>query len=386
MKLDGIRVIDLSQFLPGPHLTMMMADHGAEVIKVESRDGGEPTRNIGFRKGGQSVYFRNTQRGKKSITLDLKTGQGREILARLAETADVLVESFRPGVVDRLGVGYEALSARAPRLVYCSISAFGQQGSRRGRPAHDMSVQALAGTLSLTEGADGSPVHPNLPGADTLSSLMSLSGILMALVRRQQTGRGDFLDISMFDSLISWTCNVTGPVFAENRAPVPSEERTLGGAAFYQIYRTADGRYVTLGGSEPKFVKNLLTALGREDLIEPATQPPGPAQKPVADFLKETFLAKSRDEWAAWFADKDVCFGEVRDLREVYDDPFLAEREMLLHDGEGLEHIGIPIKFREEPGRVDFHAPRHGEHTEEILAGLGYDAAAIAALKEQGVW
>ena len=386
MKLEGIRVIDLSQFLPGPHLTMMMADHGAEVIKVENTQDGEPTRNIGYRKGNQSVYFRNTQRGKKSLTLDLKSGEGREILGKLAESADVLVESFRPGVVDRLGVGYQALRGRAPRLIYCSISAFGQTGSRRDRPAHDMSVQALAGTLSLTQASDGAPVIPNLPGADALGSLMSLSGILMALVRRQQTGQGDYLDISMFDALISWTCNTTGPVFAEDRAPVPSEERTLGGSAFYQIYRTADGRYVTLGGSEPKFVNNLLSALGREDLIGPATQPPGKAQRPVADFLRETFASKSQAEWVEWFADKDVCFGEVRDLREVYRDPFLKEREMLLHDGESLEHIGIPIKFREEPGRVGFHAPELGEHGEEILAGLGYDSAAIAALKDKGVW
>lgn len=386
MKLDGIRVIDLSQFLPGPHLTMMMADHGAEVIKVENTQQGEPTRNIGYRKGEQSVYFRNTQRGKQSLTLDLKSEEGREILCKLAETADVLLESFRPGVMKRLGLGYEDLRERAPKLIYCSISAFGQSGSRRDRPAHDMSVQALAGTLALTEASDGAPVIPNLPGADALGSLMSLSGILMALLRRQQTGKGDCVDISMFDALISWTCHTTGPVFAENRAPVPSQERTLGGAAFYQIYRTADGRYVTLGGSEPKFVKNLLTALGREDLIEPATLPPGEGQRPVADFLKETFAGKSQAEWTAWFADKDVCFGEVRDLREVYEDPFLKERDMLLHDSEGLEHIGIPIKFLGEPGRVNFHAPELGEHGEKILAGLGYDAAAIAALKDKGVW
>ncbi|MCZ6532775.1 MAG: CaiB/BaiF CoA-transferase family protein [SAR324 cluster bacterium] len=386
MKLEGIRVIDLSQFLPGPHLTMMMADHGAEVIKVENTAEGEPTRNIGYRKGGQSVYFRNTQRGKKSLTLNLKSDQGREVLCKLAETADVLLESFRPGVVDKLGVGYEALRKRAPGLIYCSISAFGQQSRHRERPAHDLSVQALAGTLSLSASESGAPVLPNLPGADALGSLMALSGILMALLRRQQSGQGDFLDISMFDALISWTCNTTGPVFAEGRAPVLREERTLGGTAFYQIYRSKDGGHVTLGGSEPKFVKNLLSALGREDLIETATQPPGPGQKPVVDFLKETFASKTRDEWAAWFEGKDVCFGPVRDLREVYDDPFLTEREMLLHDQEGLEHIGIPIKFREEPGQVNFHAPGHGEHARELLRGLGYGDAEIEAMKGQGVW
>ncbi len=340
MKLEGIRVLDLSQFLPGPHLTMMMADHGAEVIKIENTAEGEPTRRIGYRKGGESVYFRNTQRGKQSLTLDLKQEEGREILARLAEGADVLVESFRPGVADKLGIGYGALRERAPRLVYCSISAFGQESRLRDRPAHDLSVQALAGTLGLTGAPDGSPVIPNLPGADMLGSLMALSGILMALVRRQATGRGDFVDISMFDALVSWSCNVTGPVFAEGRAPVPDEERTLGGAAFYQIYRTKDGRHITLGGSEPKFVHNLLTALGREDLIELCRHPPGRKQDPVRDYLGEVFLSRTQAEWVEWFADKDVCFGEVRDLKEAFDDPFLAEREMLLHDEEGRRRGG----------------------------------------------
>jgi crotonobetainyl-CoA:carnitine CoA-transferase CaiB-like acyl-CoA transferase len=386
MKLEGIRVLDLSQFLPGPHLTLMMADHGAEVIKIENTAEGEPTRHIGYRKGGESVYFRNTQRGKKSLTLNLKAEEGREILTRLAEGADVLLESFRPGVVDKLGIGYEALRERAPRLVYCSISAFGQQGRHRERPAHDLSVQALAGVLALTGTSDGTPVIPNLPGADMLGSLMALSGILMALVRRHATGRGDLLDISMFDSLIAWTCNTTGPVFAENRAPVPDEERTLGGAAFYQVYRTRDGRHITLGGSEMKFVVNLLTALGREELIELCKHPPGRKQDPVRDYLREVFLSKTQAEWVEWLTGKDICWGEVRDLREVYDDPFLEEREMLLHDSDGMEHIGIPIKYCEEPGRVDFHAPGHGEHSEEILRGLGYDAAAISDLKAKGVW
>src|SRR5579871_2910059 len=191
MKLEGLRVIDLSLFLPGPHLTMMMADHGAEVIKVEPPGEGEPTRRLGYRSGGQSVWFRNTHRGKKSIVLDLKSEQGREALLSLTETADVFVEAFRPGVVKRLGIDYPTLERRNPRIVYASIAAFGQSGPEHLRPSHDIGMQALAGVLSLNLGQDGKPTHPHMPVADATGSLMALAGILMALYRRQQTGRGD---------------------------------------------------------------------------------------------------------------------------------------------------------------------------------------------------
>ena len=224
-----------------------------------------------------------------------------------------------------------------------------------------------------------------MPAADMLGSSMALSGILMALLRRERTGRGDTLDISMFDSVLSWTVNVTAPLFAEGRVPVRARERTLGGAAFYGVYAAKDGRYVSLGGSEIKFARNLLTALGREDLIPLCQQPPGPAQQPVKEFLARTFATRNQTEWVEWMRDKDVCFAAVRALDEVYADPFVAERKMLLRDDTGLEHIGIPIKFAEEPGRVDFHVPEQGEHSERVLRDLGYSTEKIAALREQGV-
>ena len=385
MKLEGIRVVDLSQFLPGPHLTLMMADHGAEVIKIENPLEGEPTRRIGAVKAGQTVYFRNTQRGKQSLNLNLKAEEGREILFKLAGTADVLVESFRPGVLARLGLGAQALRARAPRLVYCSISAFGQGSTLQGRPAHDLAILSHAGLAGLSRDAEGRPVMPAMPTADILGSSMALAGILMALLRRERTGRGDTLDISMFDSVISWTANITGRLFAEGRPPEPSHERTLGGAAFYGLYRARDGRYVSLGGSEIKFARNLLTALGREDLIPLCEKPPGPDQAPVKAFLAATFATRTQAEWVEWFRGQDVCFAPVRALEEVYADPFLKERGMLLHDEQGLEHIGIPIHYAEEPGRVNFHAPAQGVHSEAILRSLGYAAPDIAALRDKGV-
>src|ERR687892_937022 len=188
MKLEGIRVIDLSLFLPGPYLTLSLADHGAEVIKIEPPGEGDPTRHLGASDGPSTVYFRNLNRGKKSVVLDLKNPQEREALLRLCESADVFVESFRPGVVDRLGIGYEQVRARNPRIVYCSISAFGQQGPYRDRPAHDLAVESLSGVISLNLGADGKPTIPALPLADLLSALNGLAGILMALFRRSRTG------------------------------------------------------------------------------------------------------------------------------------------------------------------------------------------------------
>src|SRR5215469_13658884 len=247
MKLSGLKVLDLSQFLPGPHLTMTMADHGADVVMVEPKNGvGEPSRALGLRtKDGVSVWFRNIARGKTSVALDLKDEGDRARFLALADQADVIVEAFRPDVAKRLGVDYETIARRNPRIVYCAISAFGQNGPYRDRPAHDLAVQALAGTADLCRGlTDDKPSAPNIVAADMGSSLTALSAILMALYARERTGRGDYIDIAMFDSLLAWTPNVTAPVFAEDRAPVPKEMRPFGGQAMNRIYETRDGEYI----------------------------------------------------------------------------------------------------------------------------------------------
>ena len=368
MKLAGIRVLDLSLFLPGPYLTLAMADHGAEVIKIEPPGEGDPGRHIGLADGPSTVFFRNLNRGKKSIVLDLKQSAGREALLRLCQTADVLVESFRPGVTRRLGVDYERVKARNARIVYCSISAFGQDGPYRDRPAHDLAVQAMTGMLSLTEGRDGKPAIPGFPAADFVSGLQGLAGILMALLRRQTTGQGDLVDIAMSDSLVGASLNVLGPTLAENRQPVPKHERTTGGAAFYQIYDTRDGRQIVLGGQERKFIENLLSNLGREDLIEPCVRGPGPHQQPVIAFLAGVFARKTLAECVAWLGTLDVCFGPLNTLPEALDDPQLQARGMILRDSAGRRHIGPPIRFLNEPARCSLREPELGEHTEAILA------------------
>lgn len=387
MKLEGVKVLDLSAFLPGPHLTMTMADHGADVIMIEPANGvGEPTREIGWKTGdGISVWFRNIARGKRSLKVNLKDADGRALVQALAKEADVFVEAFRPGVAARLGVDYGTLAALNPGLVYCSISAFGQSGAYAHKPAHDLTVQAMAGLVDLNRGLeDGKPASPNMPVADMAASLMALSGILMALYRRQTTGRGDYIDMAMYDACLAWTPNVTGPVFAEERDPPVKEMRSFGGAAMYHVYETRDGRHLVLGGSEIKFAANLLTALGREDLIETAKAEPGSAQDSLRDYFRETFRTRTLGEWSEFLSDIDVCWAPVRTLKDAFDDPHTVERGLVFDDAQGNRHIGPAICFREEPARPNPHIPGFGEQSEEIAREAGFDAETIAAMKARG--
>lgn len=369
MKLAGLRVVDLSVFLPGPYLSMTLADHGAEVIKVEPPGEGDPGRHIGLSDGPDTVFFRNVNRGKKSIVVDLKDPGQREALLRLVDTADVFIEAFRPGVAERLGVDYATLSARNPGLVYASLSAFGQTGPYRNRPAHDMATEALAGVIGITLGTDSKPAIPGLPMADILTALQGLSGILMALLRRHETGRGDYIDLSMQESALAATTNVLGPTFAEGRQPNPKHERTTGGAAFYQIYETADGRHLVLAGQETKFIRNLLSALGRLDLAPLCEEGPGPHQAPVISFLAETFLTKPLAEWVAWFEPLDVCFAPVNTLPEAFADPQVAARGAVLRDAEGRPHIAPVIRFLNEPAKPDLAVPAMGQHSRDFMKG-----------------
>jgi crotonobetainyl-CoA:carnitine CoA-transferase CaiB-like acyl-CoA transferase len=385
MKLEGVRVIDLSLFLPGPLATQFMADHGAEVIKVESLHEGEPNREIGAKRDGVSVYFANTHRGKKSLALDLKEPDGVEVLMRLAARSDVLIEAFRPGVVDRLGVGYEQVAKRAPRIVYASIAAFGQTGPYRDLAAHDLATEAMTGVLSLNRGGDGKPAIPALANADMLASMMTLAGVLMALYRRNKTGKGDYLDMAMADCLLACLPNNMGVAMTERRQPDLKSERALGGNALYGIYETKDADFVVLAGQELKFAKNLLEPLGRPDLVELCKLPPGPGQDPVRAFLRETFRTRTKPEWIEWFKGRDVAFAPMRTLPEALEDPHFRARGMVLKDGRDWDHLGVPIRFSHEPGKPDFAPPAHGQHSREILRTLGYRDSEIVQLVARGV-
>ena len=386
MKLDGIKVLDLSLFLPGPLLTQMMADHGAEVIKLEPINGGEPNREIGPKRGDTSVYFSNTHRGKKSVQVNLKTEEGRDMALRLCAECDVFIEAFRPGVIARLGLDYESVKLRNPNIVYASLSAFGQTGPYIKKPAHDLATEAYAGVLSANLGFDGKPAMPAIPSADMMASMIGLSAILMALLRRKDTNEGDYIDLAMMDSLMAGIPNNLGSVFAEKKPPVVKDERTWGGYAMYNIYETVDEKYIVLGASEMHFAEELLNKLERPDLITFCEPPPGPSQDPVKDFLTATFLAKTQAHWVEWFKDINVAFAPVNDLRQGADDPQIRAREMIVEDEQGHEHIGIPIKFKNEPGTINFKSPALGEHNAEIARLVGFDEEEIQAMKNKGVF
>jgi crotonobetainyl-CoA:carnitine CoA-transferase CaiB-like acyl-CoA transferase len=327
----------------------MMADQGADVIKVEPA-AGDPARTQGPFEDGHSIWFANLNRGKASVVLDLKSEAGKAALADLIRGADVFVEGFRPGVMARLGFGWEDVRALNPRIVYCSISAFGQHGALAHHPAHDMAVQALAGFLSVNDGPDGTPAVPGVPAADVAAGLTGLAAVLMALIGREKTGQGDHIDIAMFDSLLPWGAHIAGSALAGGPSPRSNNQRSLGGAAFYNVYDTEDGRHVVLGGREIKFARALLTAQGRPDLIALAEAEAGPAQAPLIAFLRETFRSRSRDEWDAYMANLDVAYAPVLDFAEAFAQPHIAERGLL----NGV-HIAPAIRFAGEtytPGPV----------------------------------
>ncbi len=378
MKLEGIRVLDLSRFLPGPHLAMMMADHGADVIKVEDTKSGDPARIIGPVQAGHTVYFRNANRGKRSLAVDLKSEAGREAFMRLAETADVILETFRPGVVDRLGIGYEAVRARAPQIVYASISAFGQSGPYRDRPAHDLSVNALAGIASLSVDGDGKPAMACLPPSDMGGSLMALAGILMALLRREATGRGDYLDLSMFDTVVSWTAHVVGRVFADGLAPNPSSQRTQGGAAFYRPYRTKDGRYIQLA----VFMTGHWRVLSRQwmedgvlsgddwDSSQYRTDNEDLAQVLIQSFVEQY----DRDEFVEEAQKRGLACCPVNTFEDFVTDDHMRQRgwfQTVTHPVAG-EYVtpGAPFIMSATPWAAPRPAPLLDQHRAEVLAEI----------------
>jgi crotonobetainyl-CoA:carnitine CoA-transferase CaiB-like acyl-CoA transferase len=359
-KLSGIKVLDLSQFLPGPMLSVMLADQGAEVMKIEPPTG-DPAREQAPFEAGQSIWFRNLNRGKKSVVLDLKSSAGRDALWALIETADVFIESFRPGVIVRLGFSHDAVAARNPRIVYCSISAFGQSGALAHHPAHDLAVQAMSGFLSVNDGADGMPVVPGAPSADMAAGLTALSAVLMALIGREKSGRGDYVDIAMFDALVPWCAHIAGASLGGGEPPRSHSQRSLGGAAFYNVYETADRRHIALGGRELKFVSNLLNALQRPDLIPLGSEPAGAAQAPLIAFLRATFRTRSRDQWVEWLAHKDIAFAPVLDFREAFAQPHIAERRLLV-EVDGAHQLAPAVRFASEAAWTPRPAPELGAH------------------------
>ncbi|HEY2652064.1 MAG TPA: CaiB/BaiF CoA-transferase family protein [Solirubrobacteraceae bacterium] len=392
LPLEGLRVLDLTRLLPGGYCSLVLADFGADVIKVEDTGMGDyirwsPPYYEGADQSARSALFLALNRGKRSIRVDLKNERGKEVLLRLVRDADVLLESFRPGVLDRLGVGYERLRAENPGLVYCAITGYGQDGPNRGRSGHDMNYLGLGGLLGLTGEPDGPPVQAAGQIADVGGgALMALVGVLIALRERERSGEGQLVDCSMFDGALSWLSLVAAETFATGNVPRRGRLPLAGGIICYRPYRCADG-YVTLGALEPKFWAEFCRGAGREDLLKHAFDPPG---SDAHEAVCEVFAARTREQWQAFASEHDCCLEPVLDLDEALGSELVAAREMVVELAQpGAERavrlLGAPFKLSRtpaDPARAP--GPALGEHTDEVLAAAGYAGEQIAALHESG--
>ena len=382
--LAGLAVLDLTRLLPGGYCTLLLADLGAEVLKVEEPGRGDYIRWTPPVVEGESAAHRALNRGKRSITLNLKTSMGIDLLRRLVRRSDVLVESFRPGVMDRLGMGFESLSADNPALIYCAITGYGQDGPYRDLPGHDINYIGYGGVLAMSVDRDGTPVLPGVQIGDLGGGMLGAIGILAGLVERASTGRGRFVDASMLDGVVSWLSVHAAAFLATNEAPAAGHGPLTGGLACYRVYRTADGRSLTVGALEPRFWRTLCEALDCRDLIDDQFGSPE-RQSEMARRLQSVFESKTRDEWMERLRDEPACVGPVNDLAEALEDPQVRARGMVADVGGRPVGPGHPLKFSgsfELPYR---RAPGLGEHTAEVLAAIGVTEDELKALRTQGV-
>ena len=382
--LDGLRVLELTQVMAGPFCGEVLADMGADVVKVEPADGGDSTRrSLGFRmRGEDTAAFLAVNRNKRSVALDLKRAGHQAVLHRLVGSGDVVLENYRPGVAARLGADWETLSAVNPRLIYASVSGFGQTGPYAQRPGYDLIAQGLSGVMSVT----GEPVKCGIPISDLSAGLFCAVGILSAVVARERTGRGQRIDTSLFEGALACSVWETAELWATGRVPAP-----LGSAhrltAPYQALRTRDG-HVTVGANTPRLWERLCTAIGRPELAEDprfASNDDRMAHREaLVEELESALRERTTDEWVAALLDAGVPCGPIHDYRQVFEDEHTQAREMevrLEHPVEGsIRALGIPVKLSDTPGSIRRPAPLLGEHTEEVLREAGLSDAEIAAL------
>jgi alpha-methylacyl-CoA racemase len=390
--LSGLTVLDLSRLLPGGFCSLLLADFGADVIKVEDTGMGDyvrwsPPYIEGVEPSSRGALFLALNRGKRSIRINLKSDAGKQVLLRLVRDADVLLESFRPGVLDRLGVGYERLREENPALVYCAITGYGQDGPNRERSGHDMNYLGLNGLLGLTGAADGPPVQASGQIADLGGgALMAAVGILMALRARERSGEGQLVDCSMFDGALSWLALLAAETFATGRAPRRGELGLAGRYNCYRPYECADG-YVTLGALEPKFWQTWCEGVGRPDLIAHAYDSPGSDSHAA---VSEIFHQRTREQWRTFASEHDCCLEPVLGLDEALESDLVRAREMVVELAQpGAERpvklLGLPIKLSRTPGDpTRAPGPALGEHTDEVLSEAGFESDQIAALHQSG--
>jgi alpha-methylacyl-CoA racemase len=385
LALDDVRVLDLTRLLPGPFCTLLLADFGADVVKVEDTAGGDYMRWMPPLVDDYSAMFHPLNRNKRSLAIDLKNPLGREAFLRLAATADVVVESFRPGVMDRLGIGFAALRDVNPRLVLCSISGYGQDGPFRDRAGHDLNYAAVAGVLLLGGSAGNAPAMPGLQVGDLGGGALDAAlAIMIALHHATRTGRGQHCDISMVDGLVSWTAVHASQLFATGEVPGPGDGMLTGRYPCYRIYACADG-YLSVGALEPKFWREFVEVVGLPELAEGGLVDGEEGQKTIAA-VQALLRTRTRAQWEEVLAGHDVCVEPVLDIGETFEHPQVRSRGMCLDAGDGrpTAQTGFPIRLTDSPARYRRAAPGYGEHTDEVLTEAGYGTEQLASLRAAG--
>lgn len=390
--LADVRVLDLTRLLPGGFCSLLLADLGAEVLKVEDTGmgdyvrwsppyyGGEEEQGLGTR----SALYLALNRGKRSVRLDLKSERGREALLRLVASHDVVLDGFRPGVLDRLGVGYERMREANPGIVFAAITGYGQDGPNAQRAGHDINYLALTGLLGLTGERGGRPVSAAGQIADVNGGLMAAIGVLAALNERRSSGEGQYVDVSMADGALSWLAFVASQYLCDGQVPQRGEGVLSGGVACYLTYEAADG-WVSCGALEPKFWAAFCDGVGRPDLVEKQFAAPGSADHAE---IAAVFRSRSREEWRAFNDEHDCCIEPILDVDEVFDSELVRAREMVVEVDQPrigpVRLLGNPVKLSRTPGDPTRPAPAFGEHTEEVLREAGYSEAEVAEMLESG--
>lgn len=375
MPLEGIRVLDLTRLLPGPYCSLMLADFGADVIKIEDPKLGDYTRWGDPKIGEASAMFHSLNRNKRSVCLDLKQEENKQIFIELVKTADVLVESFRPGVMDRLGLGYEELKKHNPKLIYCAITSYGQTGPYKDIPGHDINFLSYSGLLDL-QGEQGSkPVSSSVQIGDIGGgSLMAVIGILVSIIDAKRSGKGQFIDISMLDGAVSWMQTFLPAFLATGELPKRGELVLNGRLACYETYETKDNRFISVGALEFKFWKNFCQVIGKEDLISQLNAP-ADQQASMKKEIQAVIRTKTLNEWVNLFDGVDACVAPVLTMEEMVHDPQIRHRGMIeevIHPQHGtMRQVANPIKLSRTQAKTVHQAPGHGEHNEEILQEIG---------------
>ncbi|HEV3473898.1 MAG TPA: CaiB/BaiF CoA-transferase family protein [Actinomycetota bacterium] len=379
--LHDVTILDLTRLLPGNYCTLLLADLGADVIKVEEPGRGDYIRLTPPMVDGEGAIHRALNRGKRSVTVNLKSGEGADVLRRLATNSDALVESYRPGVMDRLGVGHDSLADANPRLVYCALTGYGQDGPYRDRAGHDINYTGYAGVLHNMGPPDGPPLLPSVQVGDFAGGMAAAIGIVACLREAAASGRGRFVDVSMLDVVASWAGVLMGWHLATGEVPPRGGMPLAGGMACYRVYRTGDGRFLAVGALEPQFWRTLCERLDLADLVD---EQYAEDQEKVAARLQEVFATRSRDEWVAELAEVDACVGPVNDIGEAMADPQVAHRGLVASVAGSPVGPGPAIRFAGDGSGALRPAPKLGQHTDEVLRAAGFEAQEVERLRASG--